>query len=123
MATALYNFRASLMRIPVVGLVNRLKAAVHFTAVSRTFSCWAFQLSFESSRTPRSFALGLDLIWWMRFVPWVRWLRMRSEASLALVSDWVKLTRASLFISRGELKELDHSKTPVVRSIMSWMVL
>src|SRR5258708_33257968 len=93
MATALYNFRDSFMRIPDFGLVKRLKAAVHFTAFSRAFSCWAFQLSFESSRTPRSFAFGLAFMCWIWVSPRVRWLRMRSVASLDLVADCVKLTR------------------------------
>ncbi|SRR5258708_5872578 len=103
--------------------MNCLKAAVYFTAFLQTFSCWVFQLSFELSRMLRSFVFGLALMWWMWVVSWVCWLRMRLDMSPALVADWVKLTGASLFISRGELKELDHSKTLLLHSIMSLMVL
>src|SRR5260370_22969226 len=58
-ATTLYNLRASFIRMPDAAFVNRLNAIVHLIAFSRTFSCWALQVSFESSITPSSFACGL----------------------------------------------------------------
>src|SRR5258706_4700453 len=102
-ATTLYSLRALFIIILDAVLVNRLKAMVHLTAFSRTFSWCAVHVSLESSITPRSFALGLGLtLTVFRSLPWV-YLRTRILSLSAFPCDIVKLTSVSLFISSGEL--------------------
>src|SRR5258706_971992 len=72
---------------------------------------------------PRSFVCGLALIQCRSWVLPLDCVRLSVLATAAFLCDKVKLTRANLFISNGELYVRDHSNTPFVHSIMSFRVL
>src|SRR5258706_3338372 len=122
-ATMLYNLQALFICMLDATFVNCLNTVVHLIAFSQTFLCWALQVSFELSIMPSSFVCRLACIWCVSWLMVVGWVRTRVLALFAFSCEWVKLTNANLFISRGELNVRDHSNTPFLRSIMSFSVL
>jgi len=105
-ATVLYNLWALFICMPDAAFVKCLNTVVHLIAFSQTFSCWAFQVSFESSSMPSSFACRLACIQCVSWLSVVGWVRTRVLALFVFSCKRVKLTNANLFISRGGIEHL-----------------